>query len=501
MPTSAAVRPNYRPGSYLTGFGSTRRTGSAAEPDWVGAEINDQAKATVGGIEYEAQRTALESGWMPISRDGESVRFEVRSGFFWSSDGADYERSELDGYARELGQTAAFEVNYTLKILPGAESTAAWCLMGQLHQSTETGFSGWSPPLCWTLDGLDLKLEARTSTANPILSNPDPEQLYSFAPERGRTYSVRMELKPDPTGADGYIRVWINGAQVVDRSAYAWGYYSDHNYWKFGIYREAAPQTMAAIFGGMSVALTLPAGDWLDETTALASRMATPPTAARMALIDGTIALLKDGSAGESPAWDKIDTFAAFAAADSQAALLNWKGTSFAPTNYLATFTADVGFAGNGTAALIDSNYNPTTAGGQYVQNSATIAGWKLESAQEAKGFMGEGASTYLYPRYTDDNLYYKMNVAADGSAASTDGSGFWLMSRTASNALRVERNGVSMHTRTDVSIAPANDNLYWLYSGDYSAHTIQMGVIAAGLTASEAQTVYDACAYYMAGL
>lgn len=198
--------------------------------------------------------------------------------------------------------------------------------------------------------------------------------------------------------------------------------------------------------------------------------------------------------------WDKSDVIWAVGA-DSQASLIDWKTGATKPANSGATFTADLGFTGNGTSAYIDSNFNPATAGGKYSQDSCTLVGWKNESAQDSKRFMGEGSVSHIWPRYTDDLVYYRMNGSADATAASTDGSGLWAMARTGSAAHRVDRNGVTVQSGTNASSAPASANLNWLYGGDYTAGTVRLGMILGGTVIDETRALYDIWAAYLAGL
>lgn len=88
------------------------------------------------------------------------------------------------------------------------------------------------------------------------------------------------------------------------------------------------------------------------EAQALFARMSTPPSGARKHQISRLIRSLK-----QAGVWVKLDVFYMFAAANSQAALLNWKSTSYNAANSSATFTADQGYTRGGGAAHISSGY------------------------------------------------------------------------------------------------------------------------------------------------
>lgn len=88
------------------------------------------------------------------------------------------------------------------------------------------------------------------------------------------------------------------------------------------------------------------------EAKALFARMTTPPTNARKAQITKLIRTLK-----KAGVWAKLDVLYVFAAADSQAALLNWKGATFNAVNHGAAFTADRGFTGDGVDDYLATGY------------------------------------------------------------------------------------------------------------------------------------------------
>jgi len=89
------------------------------------------------------------------------------------------------------------------------------------------------------------------------------------------------------------------------------------------------------------------------EARALFARMTTPPSNARKAQIAKLIRSIK-----KAGVWSQLDVLYVFAAADSQAALLNWKGSVFNATNNGAAFAPDRWFTGNGTSAYIATGFS-----------------------------------------------------------------------------------------------------------------------------------------------
>src|SRR6185295_18996207 len=160
---------------------------------------------------------------------------------------------------------------------------------------------------------------------------------------------------------------------------------------------QVIPALQPVIFGGRGFTI---------EAKTLFAAMNVKPPIQRKIVINDCIVALKNGGV-----WSELDGLAVFAAADSQAALLNWinPGTFDFTANNAPTFTANVGYTGNGTNAFLSCSYNLSSSGGQYAQNAATIFGWDNSTAQDGKAFMGLNASTgapgmRLYSRYTDDN-------------------------------------------------------------------------------------------------
>lgn len=118
------------------------------------------------------------------------------------------------------------------------------------------------------------------------------------------------------------------------------------------------------------------------EAAAVFASFSTPPTAQRKRQINLLINTLKSADI-----WSKLDLFYMAAAADNQAAKINWAnpGTNtfveYSDTITLTpgavTFTADRGFTGNGTSNGLVASYVPT----KYQQNDASIFAVALTAA------------------------------------------------------------------------------------------------------------------------
>jgi|SRR5215510_7343599 len=188
----------------------------------------------------------------------------------------------------------------------------------------------------------------------------------------------------------------------------------------------------------------------------------TPPDTTRKGAIDTCVRALK--SAG---VWTKLDVLYLFAAADSQAALINWKapGTFNATATSSPTFTADRGYTGNGSSSYVDSNYNLSSSGGVYAASDAALFAWNLRVGipSAPNGLMGSSGTdvTQIYPRLGGGNT---LRVCINTTSAiidiggNTASEGFYAASRTASNAAAVYKNGSSVGTNS-TSTSPALPN------------------------------------------
>lgn len=135
---------------------------------------------------------------------------------------------------------------------------------------------------------------------------------------------------------------------------------------------------------GLSLSLTRRGSQFSNsETAAIIAAMTAagaPQTAARSALIDAAVTTMK-----ASGAWALLDGFYMLAASAAAAARINWKnpGTFNLTAVNSPTFTADQGYAGDGVSAYLETSFNPTTAGGNFTQDSSH-AGIIVQDAQGA---------------------------------------------------------------------------------------------------------------------
>lgn len=241
------------------------------------------------------------------------------------------------------------------------------------------------------------------------------------------------------------------------------------------------------------------------ETQKLIGKMSVTPPQGRSFLIDQVIRDLQQGGV-----WGSLDVLYIFAAHVQQAALLNWKdpATFTGSAVNSPTFTTDVGFTGNGSTAYIDSTFNATTANGLFAQNSGHLSAWsKLVAADSAGicgtlGALGSGNS-YITPRFTGDNHFSEINSASVGGVAqaNTDGSGFWVTTRSTSTVTDAYRNGDFFDTNDapGTSAAPGNTTMIFLgEAANRGSAQLTMGSIGGNLSSSQIKVFYQAVRKYM---
>lgn len=246
-----------------------------------------------------------------------------------------------------------------------------------------------------------------------------------------------------------------------------------------------------------------------SESIALFAAMDVQPPYARKILIDNLMAWLN--GYGILPL---LDVLYIFAAADSQAALLNWVGPTGSYNGVATnapTFTADQGFTGDSLAlAYIETNYNPTTApGAQVTQNNHCMGFWSLTSPAVGVtvGLNDCGIPTIAMQTRDASDRYQTRSASSSTDSpatANTDGAGLYTLNRTGSSGYRSERNGVlwANITRTSGSLSNASFNvLKRALLSSSSDKQSAAWFCGAALTAEQVYAAYQGIRAYLSGV
>lgn len=226
--------------------------------------------------------------------------------------------------------------------------------------------------------------------------------------------------------------------------------------------------------------------------------MTTPPTPARKILIAALIADLK--TAGS---WALMDCFYVTAAADSQAATINWKNPgnfTLVPTNSPA-FVADRGFTGDGATSYLSTQFNPVAAAGNYSLNNSSygvfIGTNSVVDAQDMAQLAG--GTTLLRARQTGDTASIRLNDGAAVTGAVTTSIGHTAGSRVSAASKFLYRNGAQIGTSATASSSVTSSPFTLLRSSaTFSTHQVSAAHVSASLSAAQMLSLSNSLITYL---
>jgi len=238
------------------------------------------------------------------------------------------------------------------------------------------------------------------------------------------------------------------------------------------------------------------ASPYSAEANAFFARLSTQPTTERKVLYDNLITDLVDADI-----WENLDALYVFAAADTATSLINLVSSSFTATkDASAPFTADRGYTGVGLSGYaIDSNFNPTTANGNYSQNSATAFIWNnsyQNSNQEVMGTTAGFDKLELYTRCCGGARYHRFNDDSEISETTSDGSGLTALDRSASGSYNIYQQGILRKNRTVTSTGIPNNDITFI--GANSSPVISVGGFGGSLTAEQHSILSESLKTYL---
>jgi hypothetical protein len=201
----------------------------------------------------------------------------------------------------------------------------------------------------------------------------------------------------------------------------------------------------------------------------------TLPSASQRLLQEQLVIDLKDAGV-----WDKLDTFAVFATdGDSDFALIDWKRLSQYTAVNSPTFTTNEGFKGDGVAAYLDNNFNPTTNGVNYTLDDAS---------RYVYPFFGQGTEQIDVLFNGANNLANRMRFVGSNNTINTNLGGlsgltlvYQLKSvhRTSSTSMTL-CNGKSTTTATSASLFLPNGS-QWISRSISTGTTVGVSLYAMG--------------------
>ncbi|MGC8711057.1 MAG: discoidin domain-containing protein [Leptodesmis sp.] len=209
--------------------------------------------------------------------------------------------------------------------------------------------------------------------------------------------------------------------------------------------------------GDTAIASSLVGAIYDPATTALLARFSGTYTTAQQQAIDALISGLKtDGL------WSTIDVLHVVAGSTAQAdALLNWKSSSYnlSITGSL-TYTLGRNFSGFTASNYLSDGFVPSSAGGNFVQNSATIAIYSTGDGQSggvAIGAISSNPTIYnrIFLRNSNNQMVSEMNGTSQlFSSPNTiyTAVGLSTSTRTGASATALYKNSTQLLTGTQAS-------------------------------------------------
>jgi hypothetical protein len=129
------------------------------------------------------------------------------------------------------------------------------------------------------------------------------------------------------------------------------------------------------------------------------------------------------------------------------------------------TFVALEGYTSDGTHGYINTNYNPSTEGSKFIQDSCSFGVYSRTNSDEVAYALGGSSSGHvinLNLRQSDVS-YFNINQATVENVANTDSSGMFILTRLGATNTDYYRNKTKIKDGSNASATPPNRNLYIL--------------------------------------
>lgn len=199
--------------------------------------------------------------------------------------------------------------------------------------------------------------------------------------------------------------------------------------------------------------------------------------------------------------WTKMDALYIFATNTTTTANLNLKSTSYGLTQTgSVSFTADQGYTGDGSTGYLNTGFIPSTAGGNYTQNSASFGAYIRTSRTTGASYaaiatdVSNTGQARWNPNYNSINANWQINDASFRDIANANAQGFWGLSRTASTTANLYKNssGTAFDSITNASTGLSASSFTILAENrsggvvDFSADQLAAAFIGGGLSSAE---------------
>jgi hypothetical protein len=181
------------------------------------------------------------------------------------------------------------------------------------------------------------------------------------------------------------------------------------------------------------------------------------------------------------------------------------KQNIIAPGTYTASevsgpigFLAYNGYQGDGSTQYLDLNFNPSTAGGKFTQDSMSLGIVSLTS-QNINGYEIGNDRARIKIRDSSNTTSFA-NSTSSATASSSDGIGLFVITRSNSTSYSSWRNDVETPLST-TSATPSNAEIYVLKrdGGTPTARRIAAAFAGGALSDDQVEALYACLAQYFA--
>lgn len=126
------------------------------------------------------------------------------------------------------------------------------------------------------------------------------------------------------------------------------------------------------------------------------------------------------------------------------------------------TFTANIGFTGNGSTSYLNTNFNPATHGVNYTLNNASIFYYERATILGTYCGIGEQQS-YLFPNLAGSVYFTINNGASNNTFTVANSKGFIFADRSSNTVTTCYKNGSFQSTLSNTATNFATNNFYLL--------------------------------------
>ena len=159
------------------------------------------------------------------------------------------------------------------------------------------------------------------------------------------------------------------------------------------------------------------------------------------------------------------------------------------------------GQQGNNVDGYLSTNFNPSTAGGDYTLNSACRFMWVYQQDSAAPAHIDGTTNSGFNILSALNNTTHRINAGAGGalnSAVSMSGTGYRAINRSDSTNVQLY-NGLTKSDRTQTSVALFNSNQFIFRNGvDFSNPIISMYGMGASLSEANHNILNNAFSAYL---